>query len=86
MRTVSISVSDKEKFENFCAEHNKQVQAAIGQLSVWALSLYPQCSIHWNAWHEEFTAHYSTVGASPQRTYTIGAVWDPRSATFSFHS
>lgn len=86
MRTVSITVSDKEKFENFCAEYNTQVQEAVGYLAMWSPSLYPQCSIHWNARHEEFTAHYSTVGQSPQRTYTIGAVWDIRTASFSFHS
>lgn len=60
-----------------------EVDAAIGRLSRWGLSMYPICSI-FNDGYNDMIAHYSDTYGTLR--FTIGAVFGEKEQKYSFHS
>lgn len=66
----------------------KEVWAAVGYLSSWSLNSYDQVAItatNSKSWGVELVAMYTDT-TTPGRNYVIGAVWNPDSGRFSYHS
>lgn len=82
MRTVKINF-DKIPM-------NKQTMLAIGYLSGWASQLYDKVLIYATRLDEDhlslpdLIANYEKTGTNQR--YTIGAVGDAKTNTYSFHS
>lgn len=79
-RTIILKL-DTSRLEHV---NTLELYQALGYLSTWSLSSYDVLSIYHDHNKEDLIAHYQHSGSG--KTYVIGAIWDSKTKTYSFHS
>lgn len=80
-REVILSL-DLEKLKG---RDERETYKAIGYLSTWAIEAFQKVRI-FTTHDNMIMAQYSTTDSGGDRYYVIGAVWNEKERTYSFHS